>query len=925
MELRFLRTFVLFGDSSLDEFYDKMSLNILMFESLAGSVFNEHESSMAKYNMVSLTDCLVDEMTSYLSLKNVGMVTEIEKMFEYLFTHLNDLPKYHSYLLLPLMSDYNILRQVFRHLGDFYPILIANKTTTQYIHPRYQFIVDRVKQFCFECWTFLIGEASQCSSIITSILLHIIPLELEVLCISTSKIIKESTSTQLEQFVKQILKASPRIIQNYLYLLQGRMEGVDYAPTQSNVMIEFLLIFLTDITKLFFHHDKLNDMLAHAGLLTRKISILLEESSENNIDEADFAAPDLLQEIERMKRDIRKKFLKASELSQHGFPMDDGFLFMNLLLKHLNDLLISNSYSVALIKKEIGMAKESLEFLRSSFGKVRQALDDSSGVVKDCWVRALDVAYEAEHVISSILVRDNALSHLIFSLPRVTDKIKLIVADVTSLQLKDNNGDDVLDTKSSIEPIESTSSSSIKVTVGHEEDEARIIGQLLDEHESELDMMKVMQLSYDHLPYLLKPLLLYFARSQKSIGTPVSTLMQLWVAEGSLIMVDHIPTGSIWMSEKIKVCYMHDVVHDFCSVKAEKEKFLKLINSGDPSHASDFLHRRLTIHTDDSQLHKKCVLLNSDKSSAGSKHLISLKVSGFPDDSRYICHTRHLRLTYNVKSIPLSWLNLQNLETLLISEQFSTIVLLPRLFKLSKLKHVSIDQSSFIEEDADQSRILEAENSKLTNLSHVDISYSQGTNDALAKFPNLQHLDCTIMVPKCPPTHGNWFPKFDVLNKLQSMLIGYHNAWDYYGYPIEYHFPTSLKELRLYAFPVTAALLSAIAALPQLGILAIMDSYFVDNKWDAKWEVDRETFPKLEELILAHCKELTEIPSGFWDIETLKSIRVLQRKHELGDSAIETKKQIVDFAGEDRLHVHISSTYLASGDEEEFYGPFKDH
>ncbi|KAH0678288.1 hypothetical protein KY284_019373 [Solanum tuberosum] len=699
-------------------------------------------------------------------------------------------------------------------------------------------------------------------------------------------------------------------------------------------------------------------MLAHVGLLTRKISILV--SSENNIDEADFSGPDLLQEIERMKGDIRQNFLKAPELSQHGFPMDD----------------------VALIKNETGMAKESLEFLRSSFGRVRQTLDDR-GVVKDCW---------AEHVINSILVGDNSLSHLIFSLPRVTDKIKLIVADVTSLQLKDNNGDDALDTKSSIEPIESTSSSSVKVTLGHKEEEARIIDQLLDEHESELDVisiigmpgvgkttlankiynntlvashfkicawctvsqkynkskvlreilqqvtcseekgseddlaeklrralldkrylnvfddvrdiataemvfgdqgscpaelsdighqivekckglplaivliagvivrgrekekekdlwlkihhnldsfisaninlqtMKVMQLSYDHLPYHLKSLLLYFARSQKRKRTPVSTLMQLWVAEGlvdhdipskcsleevtqsyfdalissSLIMVDHIPTGSIWMSEKIKVCYMHDVVHNFCSVKAEKEKFLKLINSGDPFHASDFLHRRLTIHTDDSQLHKKCVLLNSDKCSSGSKHLISLTVSGYLDDSR--------------------------------------------LLKLSKLKHVSIDQSSFFEEDADPCRILE----------------------------------------------------------------GYHNAWDYYGYPIEYHFPTILKELRLYALPVRAALLSAIATLPQLEILAIMDSYFVDNKWDAsediyqslktlslsfakysEWEVDRETFPNLEELILECCHKLREIPSGFGDIETLKSIRVVKSKRELGDSVIEIKKQLV--------------------------------
>ncbi|WMV23008.1 hypothetical protein MTR67_016413 [Solanum verrucosum] len=926
--------------------------------------------------------------------------TTVEKMFEYrdrLFKHLYDLPKYSAPLLLPLMNEYMILRQVFGHLRDFYELecIAANKTRTEYLYPRYQMIVDRVTQFCFDLWTgkskeeigddyyFHKYDVSECSSKITSLLIDIIPLELDILYLSTMKIKEEPRSTELKGWVKQILKAFPRILQNYLILIQGRMEGavaVNYSPTQSiNVMMEFLLIFLTDIPKYFIHRNKLNDMLAHVGVLTRKISILvsklLDESSENNINEADFSAPDLLQEIEQMKGDIRQVFLKDPESSQLRFPMDDGFLFVNLLLRHLIGLLISNVYSVALIKKEIGMVKESLEFIRSSFGKVKQTLDDISEVVNDCWVCALDVAYEAEHVINSILVREKALSHLIFSLPRVTDKIKLIVAEVTSLRQEDKNGDDPLDAKSSDEPIESTSSSFVEVTVGHEEDESWIIDQLLDEHESKLDvisivgmpglgkttlankvykntlvashfnvrawctvsqkynkskvlreilqqvtvsggkeseydlaeklrralldkrylivlddvwdiatgemliacfpkvkrgnriiltsrssevglkvkchsdllhlrlltpekswelsekrvsgdegscpaelskvghkivekckglplalvliagvivrgrkgkkkdlwlkiqhnldsfisannnleMMKVMQLSYDHLPYHLKPLLLYFAISQKNKRTPVSTLMQLWMAEGfvdhdilskssleeviqsywdalissSLIMIDHIPCESSEpFSVTIKVCYVHDVVHDFFSVKAKKEKFFKFVNSGAPFHASDFLHRRLTIHTDNNQLHKECVLFNS------------------------------------------------------------TIAALPELEILELIDSASVEDM-----------------------------------------------------------------KWDASEDIYQ----------------------SLKTLRL-----------------------------VSAKF-SEWQVDSQTFPKLEELILEYCEELMEIPSAFADIETLKFIRVVYIKPDLGDSAMEIKKDVAAYTGEDKLDIHVSYAY----DEEE--------
>ncbi|WMV23025.1 hypothetical protein MTR67_016410 [Solanum verrucosum] len=273
------------------------------------------------------------------------------------------------------------------------------------------------------------------------------------------------------------------------------------------------------------------------------------------------------------------------------------------------------------------------------------------------------------------------------------------------------------------------------------------------------------------------------------------------------------------------------------------------------------------------------------------------------------------------------------------------MVLLPIIFKLSKLKHVKIDRSSFFEEEEEMdvddimhepSRILEAENSKLedlTTLSEVDISYTEAMSDVLENFPNRQHLHCHMKELIDPLTNGDWFPKFDVLNKLESLIAMYENVGspeltDKIRQPNEYYFPNSLKELRLYGFPLRPDLLSLIVALPELEILEFIDCEFVEDKWDAsediyqslktfsmqmvnhsEWQVDMETFPKLEELRLEHCYKLTEIPSAFIDIHTLKSIHLTNNKRELGDSAIEIKKQIVDFAGEDRLQLHISDVY----------------
>ncbi|KAF3672115.1 putative lysine-specific demethylase JMJ14-like, partial [Capsicum annuum] len=244
-----------------------------------------------------------------------------------------------------------------------------------------------------------------------------------------------------------------------------------------HVTIEFLLIVLTDMPKDFIHHDKLFDLLARVGALIREVSTLvsdLEEKSRNeeSTDKTSRATLDLLKTIELLKEDLKYVYLKAPDAFQWSFPMSDGPLFLHLQHRHLNDLLDSNAYSIALIKEEIELVKEALEFIRSFF------LNFEQGLYKDLWARIFDVAYEAKAVIDSIIARDNGLLHLIFSLPITIKKIKHIKEEVSNISEKIPKNSSLTVANSTKKPVERKSLTTDKMIVGFKEETNWLITKL---------------------------------------------------------------------------------------------------------------------------------------------------------------------------------------------------------------------------------------------------------------------------------------------------------------------------------------------------------------------------------------------------------------------------------------------------------------
>ncbi|KAL1534377.1 putative disease resistance protein RXW24L [Salvia divinorum] len=115
---------------------------------------------------------------------------------------------------------------------------------------------------------------------------------------------------------------------------------------------------------------------------------------------------------------------------------------------------------------------------------------------------------------------------------------------------------------------------------------------------------QVLELSYDALPYYLKPCFLYLACFPEDQKIDTERLYLLWMAEGFVsyqdkganetlkdvaqryltelamrCMVQLHEAATYTPCKKFDSCGLHDLMHDLCSSKAEEEKFLKRIDA----------------------------------------------------------------------------------------------------------------------------------------------------------------------------------------------------------------------------------------------------------------------------------------------------------------------------------------------------------
>ncbi|KAL5569500.1 hypothetical protein UlMin_026075 [Ulmus minor] len=321
---------------------------------------------------------------------------------------------------------------------------------------------------------------------------------------------------------------------------------------------------------------------------------------------------------------------------------------------------------------------------------------------------------------------------------------------------------------------------------------------------------EILDLSYQELPFFLKPCFLYLSCFPEDSEISKKKLVRLWIAEG---FIPRLTTGEI-MEEvdedyfgelmnrsmvqvarrdhtggAVKTCRLHDLMRDFCVSKSRNENFIMPAGSSSVQHSSTTHSRRIAFHFD-AGLGNHAPSM--EKLNTNLRSLICFRVNVFPELSLNngnlkllrvlelvfygnpdikvpkeignLIHLRYLKFSGAIISkLPNSVGNLRYLHTLDIRGYFGSLrVSGNAISKLVHLRHVLLHGWS------DVRGPLRIE--KLSNLETLKTVYAENLirNDAVVKLTNLRDLGVSFKSVKEVSL---------VLQSLGSQLVRLRSLW----------------------------------------------------------------------------------------------------------------------------------------------------
>ncbi|KAF3640672.1 hypothetical protein T459_15332 [Capsicum annuum] len=873
------------GDDMLVKLKDHVVPRLL--ESIKRSVISNHQSESS----ATMTE---DELIDFLDV---------------LLVNLHYLPKVRAELIFPSMTQYELLQNVFGNLRDFLGLKVngcIEHKAIEYVVPQFQLMAERVGHFCFSLLAFHLDESDEDeTNEDVSLLWNYIMMKKRRIKELNMNLKRKTLMKINSMLVHLLLKIIPVSLEVFHKFENFKHMVNSITPSNSarniHLMIEFLLVILSDVPKDVILHDKYFILMERVGALTKE-------------------------------EDLKNVFLKApEEPSQLCYPL-------TLLLRNLNDFLNSNAYSVVLIKEEIHRVKKDLEDIRDHglfqlIFLLPDTMEKITQVKKEVLRRKqgeVDVisivgmpgfgkttlayrVYNQKSVVGHFDVRAWCTVDQERNEKKLLQKIFNQVIGLKESFNEDGIDKDVADKlrkhlfgkrpEESWELLE-------KRVFGEERcpDELRDVGEKIAR---KCDGLPLLSKGQRYCDLFVKDLWSDERLVEPTDLKSVDEVMEVYVDElisSSLVIV---------RGGRKQRCQIHELVHEFCSIKARTDKLFDLTSSIilSSSSSSDLMLRSRTIIIDEDPHSDDSSLFSPEKRNPYVKHLLSLqhdyqwRILRFPNNG----HLRHLRL---LKRHACSF------EVLKYSDEGRSSPSV--VFKPLQSRN-SGGGGQWIKPAIDKPVKLE----NLLSLKRPKLSSSVDSEDIFKWFPNLQRLKFFMF---CWRGKQIYFPRLDVLNKREKVKAELLCCGPKHVHQFDFHFPSSLKEVELDGFDLTSDSLSRIGtSLPNLKNLVLYRATIEGGKeWNmeqltfhnlksltlnwvsfCEWKVIAdESFPVLEDLEIIYCNELIEIPDSFGDIASLKSI-VVRRSFQLKESAFKIKEYVEKMTGEDKLDILFGYLFIS--------------
>ncbi|WMV28170.1 hypothetical protein MTR67_021555 [Solanum verrucosum] len=459
---------------------------------------------------------------------------------------------------------------------------------------------------------------------------------------------------------------------------------------------------------------------------------------------------------------------------------------------------------------------------------------------------------------------------------------------------------------------------------------------------------KLVQMSYDRLPYDLKACFLYCGAFPGGSQIPAKKLIRLWIAEGFIqyqgplaledVAEDHLNdlvNRNLVMvmqrscSGQIKICRVHDMLHEFCRHEAmTEENLFQEIKQGQersfPGKQELATYRRLCIHslvpeflsTKPSGEHIRSFLCVGSKKIDMPPNEIpsipkafpllrvldaeSIKFNRFSREFFKLFHLRYIALsTDKIKTIPADFGNLWNVQTLIVETQQATLDIKADIWNMTRLRHVCTNASATLPSTKrPKSSKGNLVNRCLQTLS--TIAPECCTAEVFTRTPNLKKLGVRGKIDALLETSkdGSGSGLFSNIGKLACLeYLKLVNDTRLSSKPLHlppaYIFPQKLKKLSLVDTWFEWKDMSILGLLPDLEVLKLKENAFKGQSWEQEdggfprlqvlwiertdltsWKASSGNFPRLKHLALISCDKLEELPAELADVKNLQLIEL---------------------------------------------------